>query len=361
MCKDEDAKEKFAELNSAYQILSDDNKRRIYDQTGSTEAAYGMDGGGGGGPFGGGGFHSAEDVFNQFFGGGGPFGGPFSDIFGGGGEGGPFGRGRSMQPERGENIRRSVTITLEEVATGAKRDLALDKATPCGTCHGKGKNPKTKPKKCGECDGTGRITVQQMMFVMQTPCHECGGTGRVQDPCPSCRGNGHTIEHKNFELKIPRGSEDSTMLRMSGLGKPGYNGGPPGDLIMEVKVLPHARYRRKGLNLEMDAEVSLAHAVLGGEIQVPTLTGGEATVVIPRGTQHGDTQIAKGFGLTNRQGNRTGDLIVHLKVRIPKELTSEQHKLFEEYAKTEGTHNYGHASSKSWWKSWPFHRSSSSA
>lgn len=352
--KEPDAKERFAELNESYQILSDDNKRNILDQTGSAEAASGQgDHGMGGDPFGGfhgGGARSAEDIFNQFFGMGGQFGGPFSSAFSGFGGGGE--EFRSTQPERGENIRKSTTITFKESVTGTKRDFMIDKATPCESCHGSGKDPNTKPKKCPTCGGQGRIHARQGFMVFESTCSTCSGTGRLHEPCTPCHGSGYTLENKKYELVIRPGVEDGQLLRMVSLGKPGYNGGPPGDMYMEVKVIPDPIYRRKGQNLEMDAEISLPHAVLGGKICVPGLIDGEVPVEIPAGTQPGDTVVIPKQGVTTK--THTGDLVVHLKVKVPKYLTNEQRQLFEAYAKTEIDDQYKHCNTKSWWSKWPF-------
>lgn len=321
--KEPDAKEKFAEITNAYEVLSDDNKRQMYDQTGSTDPNMGGFGAGGMGGFGG---VNPEDIFRDFFTGGG---------FGGFGEN-PFADAEDVrdQPRHGADSRSTIKVSLREAAFGAVRDITVKKANECGTCHGSGSDPRSKPKKCKVCKGMGRIESRQGFFVMQQTCPSCGGRGETTDDCSSCSGRGYKLENKTVEVKIPKGVDSGSVLRLRGYGEPGFKGGHAGDLFLEIYVTPDPVYKRKNLDLEIECDISLSQAVLGGEIAVPLLDNSTEKVRIPSGTQPGDKLTVKGKGiqLTN---NKVGNLAVILKVKIPKTLTSEQERIMKEFAKVE--------------------------
>lgn len=324
--KEPDAKERFSEITNAYEILSDDNKRQMYDTTGSTDPNAGF-GGFGGGPGG----MNAEDIFRDFFGGG--FGG-----FGGGGAGGenPFADMHDLrsQPRQGGDARQTIRISLREAAFGSKRELGVKKAVNCGTCNGTGEDPKSKPKTCRSCKGHGRIEMRQGFFVMQQTCSNCGGTGKITDDCKSCNGRGYSLQDKKIDVNIPIGVESGSVLRLRGYGEPGFKGGPSGDLFLEIHVLPDPQFKRRGLDLELEHTIPLYQAVLGGETTVTLLDGTVEKVPVPKGTQHGDKTVLKQKGI-KQSSTKSGNLSIVFKVNIPRSLTPEQEKLIEEFARLE--------------------------
>lgn len=328
--KEPDAKERFAEITNAYEILSDDNKRQMYDATGSTDPNMGAGGFGG---FGGAGGHpggmNAEDIFRDFFGGG------FGGFSAGGGEN-PFADMHELrnQPRQGGDARQTVRVSLREAAFGTKRELSVKKAVNCGTCQGTGEDPKSKPKTCRTCKGHGRIEIRQGFFVMQQTCSSCGGTGKITDDCKSCSGRGYHLQDKKIDVNIPVGVESGSVLRLRGYGEPGFKGGPSGDLFLEIHVLPDPQFKRRGLDLEVDHAIPLYQAVLGGETMVTMLDGSQEKVTVSRGTQHGDKLVLKQKGI-KQSASRIGNLTIVLKVNIPRSLTPEQEKMFEEFARLE--------------------------
>ncbi|KAG2393069.1 hypothetical protein C9374_009646 [Naegleria lovaniensis] len=334
-----DAKEKFAELNGAYQILVDDEKRKMYDMTGSTEQAdfAGADGGPFGGGFGGGmSREQAEEIFNQFFGRGGPFGGDFSSAFGGDPFGGMGGRGAAPRgPRQGADVRKSIRISLKEAVTGTKKELRINKAVECTSCGATGVKAGTKPKTCTHCNGTGTMTMQQGFFIMRSTCEACGGSGKLHEDCPSCKGEGYTSEMKTVEVTIPSGVDTGTTLRLPGRGAAGQRGGPPGDMFLEVFVEPDRNFTRKGDDLETKTNISLSQAVLGGSVDINTITDEKVTVHIPSGSQHGDRVVLKGKGVKPKNKFSAGNLNVYLNIQIPRNLTGEQRELFEQFAQLE--------------------------
>lgn len=320
--KSPDAKEKFAELNNAWQILRDKKKRELYDATGSQEAAEGVDPGSN--PFYG---QSAEEIFNQFFGPGGPFGGGFragGDPFGAfGGFGGfDFGFGDTSavhkEPRQGPNVKKAQTISFREAILGTKKEIRVNKVKVCESCRGTGESSSSKPQKCTACNGKGRKTSRSGMFLIEQPCPTCGGTGRTSTPCSACSGKGYSRQWGSIEVTIPEGVETGTVLRLRRMGEPGINGGDPGDMLLEIHVTDDPVFKRKGNDLEIEVPIPFTQAILGGEKYVPTLTGEKVLVKIPPGTQHGDVSVVPGKGVKPKGSFRAGNQRVIWKIEIPR-------------------------------------------
>lgn len=314
---DEEAAEKFKEVNEAYQVLSDSDKRAKYDQFGhaGVDPNFGAGGGGFGGGFGG---------FD--------FGDIFSDIFGGG-----FGGGsqRRNAPRRGNDVRQVVEITFEEAAFGCKKKINLNKMEQCKTCSGSGSKPGTKPITCAHCNGTGQIQTQQrtMLGYMTnvSPCPHCKGTGKIiSDPCPDCRGTGKVRRSKTIEIEIPAGIDDGQTMQLSGQGEPGERGGPSGDLLVTIRVKSHAMFMRDGYDVFLEMPISFAQAALGATLKVPTIDG-VVEYDIPEGTQTGTRFKLRGKGIPYIRGKNRGDQYVTVKVEVPKSLTTKQKELLKEF------------------------------
>ncbi|MFN2938831.1 molecular chaperone DnaJ [Lachnospiraceae bacterium YH-ros2226] len=311
---DKEAEEKFKEASEAYAVLSDKDKRAKYDQFG--HAAF--DGGAGGGGFD---FSGTDfsDIFNDIFGGG--FSG-FGDIFGGGARSNPNG------PRQGANVRSSVRISFEEAAFGCNKELDLYLKEECPTCHGSGAKPGTKKTTCHRCGGKGRIVMQQQSFfgTVQnvTTCPECGGSGQIiEHKCSDCNGTGFISKKKRIEVAIPAGIDDGQSIRIRGKGEPGQNGGPRGDLLVEVRVSQSPEFHREGFDVYSIADISFAQAALGGEILIKTLDGQVLYEVKP-GTQPNTRIRLRGKGIpTIRNANIRGDQYVTLRVLVPTGLTLE--------------------------------------
>lgn len=324
---DKACEERFKEVNEAYEILSDPDKKARYDQYGHAafDPSAGFSGGGGGG------FGDFGDIFSDIFGG---FGG-FGDIFGGGGGG-----RASNAPRKGENIRTNVSISFEEAAFGCKKDITVGRIEQCPDCKGTGCAPGTTPEVCPDCKGTGSVrTTQRTPFgVVQSsgPCQKCRGTGKIiHQPCPACRGMGNVRSQHKLNVTIPAGIDDGQTVSVRGQGSVGANGGPAGDLLVFIIVRPHARFERDGANVVMEQEVSYVQAALGAEIEVPTLDG-NVKLNIPEGTQTGSVFRMKGKGIPFLRGSGRGDQYVTVKVAVPKGLTSSQKELLRQFAASMG-------------------------
>lgn len=310
---DKEAEDKFKEAAEAYEVLSDPEKRKIYDQ-------FGHQGLEGTGFSGGGGF---EDIFSNF-------GDIFEDFFGFGGSR----RGRTRnRVHRGADLRYDLTIDFMEAAFGTEKEISIDKVETCGACGGKGCKPGTEPVVCSLCQGSGQYTQSQGFFTVRTTCSNCGGTGTIiKDPCSTCRGRGRVHANKKVSLKIPAGVDTGSRLRLSGEGESSPNGGPPGDLYVFISVAPHKYFQRNNTDVICLVEISFVQAALGDKIKIKTLTG-EETLKIPAGTQYGETFRLPGEGIASLKTGRRGDQIIQVEIKTPTKLSKKQEKLLKEFEK----------------------------
>lgn len=321
-----EAEEKFKEINEAYSVLSDPDKKSKYDRFGfagvDPNAGGGFGGGSGFGGFGGaGGF---EDIFDMF---GGMFGGGF-----GGGQ-----QRRNNGPKKGRDLQKAITITFEEAAFGCKKELEINKYVACPTCKGEGTKPGTSKKTCPKCGGSGQISQMQRtpfgQFQSVTQCDQCGGTGQINEtPCEDCRGTGKVRKTVKISVDIPGGVDNESVIPIRGQGEPGVNGGPNGDLYIVISVKPHKVFKRNGSDLYLEIPISFDQAALGAEIIVPTLEG-KVSYKVPAGTQPGTTFRLKGKGVRNLRNDRMGDLYVKVNLEVPTKLNHKQKKAIEEMGK----------------------------
>ena len=311
--KAKEAEEQFKEVKEAYEMLSDAKKRAAYDQFGHAGVDPNMGGGRGGDGFGGG----FADAFGDIFG----------DIFGQGGGGR---RGGGPQVYRGNDLSYAMEITLEEAAAGKDSQIRIPSWDECDTCHGSGAKPGTSAKTCSTCNGAGTVHMRQGFFSVQQTCPHCRGTGKIiPEPCTACHGQGKIKKTKTLEVKIPAGINEGMRIRSAGNGEPGTNGGPAGDLYIEIRIKQHEIFERDGDDLHCTVPVQLTSAALGGSIEVPTL-GGKAEIEIPEGTQHGKTFRLRGKGIKGLRSSYPGDLYCHIQVETPVKLTEHQRKLLKE-------------------------------
>ncbi|NLN54115.1 MAG: molecular chaperone DnaJ [Firmicutes bacterium] len=323
---DKDAEKKFKEVKEAYDVLSDPQRRAQYDQFGHAAETGGFGTGGFGG-FGQGdfsGFGGFEDIFDSFFGG---FGGATQTR-------------RSAGPQRGNDLRYDLEITLEQAALGLETTINVPRAESCDSCGGSGAKPGTKPETCSHCHGTGQQQVARNTafgrFVSVQTCQACGGTGSViKERCPDCHGSGRVQRERKIEIKIPPGVETGSRLRVANEGEAGLRGGPPGDLYIVVHVRPHKLFVRQGNDIIIEVPISFTQATLGTELEVPTLTG-KARVKIPAGTQTGTTFRLRGKGIPHLRGYGQGDQHVKVVVKIPKKISNKQKELLREFARLAG-------------------------
>ena len=310
--KSKEAEEKFKEVKEAYEMLSDSQKRAAYDQYGHAGVDPNMRGGMGGGDMGGGFAEAFGDIFGDMFG-----------SQRGGQRGG-------RQVYRGSDLSYSMEVTLEEAAKGKDAQIRIPSWDNCDTCHGSGAKPGTSPKTCGTCGGQGSVQMRQGFFSVQQTCPHCRGTGKIiPEPCTTCSGQGKIKRQKTLEVKIPAGIDDGMRIRSTGNGEPGTNGGPPGDLYIEIRVKDHDIFEREGDDLHCQVPVSFITAALGGEIEVPTLQG-KAAIDIPEGTQAGKQFRLRGKGIKGVRSSYPGDLYCHIVVETPVKLTEYQRKLLRE-------------------------------
>lgn len=322
---DKECEAKFKETNEAAQILGDPEKRAKYDQFGHAafDPSQGFGGGGG---------------FNGDFGGFGGFGG-FGDIFGDLGDLFGFGTGSASRggPRRGESLRASVTLTFEEAAFGCKKELSVSRVDACPDCHGSGCASGTAPETCPDCHGSGSVrTTQRTPFGMVQstgPCPKCGGTGKIiHTPCPTCRGKGNVRRSQKIGITIPAGIDDGQTISLKGKGNAGSGGGPAGDLLVTISVLPHAVFQRDGTSVLSAVSVTFAQAALGDEIEVQTLDG-RVKLTVPEGTQPGTVFRLKGKGIPYLRGSGRGDQFVTVNVAVPKGLSAAQREALHAFAK----------------------------
>jgi molecular chaperone DnaJ len=308
--KAKEAEAKFKEVKEAYEMLSDPQKRAAYDQHGHAGVDPNMRGG--------------AEGFGGF---GESFGDIFGDIFGGGRGGG----GRGRQVFRGNDLSYAMEVTLEEAANGKDAQIRIPSWESCDTCSGSGAKPGTSAKTCGTCQGQGQVQMRQGFFSVQQTCPQCRGVGKViPDPCGTCHGQGQLKKQKTLEVKIPSGIDDGMRIRSTGNGEPGTNGGPAGDLYIEIRLKKHDIFERDGDDLHCSVPISFTKAALGGEIDVPTLNG-KAAIDIPEGTQTGKQFRLRGKGIKGVRSSYPGDLYCHISVETPVKLTEHQRKLLKEF------------------------------
>ena len=310
---DASAEVKFKEAKEAYEMLSDAEKRAAYDQYGHAGVDPNMRGAAGAGGFGG-------------------FGESFGDIFGD-----IFGQARRQQGGggrqvfRGNDLSYAMDISLEEAAAGKKTEIRIPSYDECDTCHGSGAKPGTSAKTCGTCQGQGVVQMRQGFFSVQQNCPHCRGSGKINsDPCSPCHGQGKIKRQKTLEISIPAGIDDGMRIRSTGNGEPGTNGGPPGDLYIEIRLQKHEVFQRDGDDLHCAVPISFTTAALGGEVSVPTLNG-EAAIDLPEGTQTGKQFRLRGKGIKGVRASFPGDLYCHITVETPVKLTEHQRKLLKEF------------------------------
>ena len=324
--KSPNAEEEFKELNEAYDVLSDPNKRAYYDRTGSTPGAAG-----GANPYGGG-YVDFEDIFGGGFGGMGDI---FSSFFSG------MGGGATTRRE-GRDMGVGLRLKLEEVAVGAKKEIVYDRLAPCQDCGGTGLGPGGHEATCPECNGTGRVYTVQHTFLgdMRTTstCSKCGGTGQtIENACPECEGQGRVPDRQRVTVEVPAGIRDSQQLRVTGFGEAGLRGAASGNLIVTCRIEPHEFFEREGDHLHAVTKVSMVQAALGAEIEIDGIMPDEkVNVRIPEGCQNDQVIRVKGKGMPKFRSDLRGDLYVHVGVVIPKKLTKSQRELLEKLAKDLG-------------------------
>jgi len=303
---DEAAAEKFKEATEAFEILADPQKRQLYDRHGHAAFAGGAGGGGGvnvdlGDLFG--------DLLGSFFGGG--------------------QRGRRSGPQRGQDVQALLDITLEETATGVKKQVTIKREDPCEPCGGTGAKPGTKPAPCKRCGGQGVVIQRQGFFQVQTACRSCNGTGQViADPCVNCKGHGKIVGSRVIDVDVPAGVDTGDRIRFTGMGDAGDAGAPRGDLEFAVRVREHRFFQRDGQNLICQWPITFSRAALGGAVEITTLTGQKVKHELGRGTQTHEVIRLAGHGLPSRRGGRKGDLLVQVVIDTPQTLSAEQEALF---------------------------------
>lgn len=315
-----EAEDRFKEVNAAYEVLSDSEKRAMYDR-------YGTEGPPGLGGFDFGGMRDPFDIFAEVFGNFGGFGG--------------FGRTGRAGPRRGNDLRTSLDISFQEAAFGADKEVEVRRQELCPVCDGSGAEPGTSPETCPECNGSGQTRqVQHTLlgsFVNISTCPRCQGQGTVvKTPCHECRGSGRTYATRHIQVSIPAGVDDGVTIRVSGQGEPGEHNGPPGNLYITLNVKPHEYFKRRGNDIILELRINVAQAALGDTVTVPTLDG-DRQITIPAGTQSGAIFRLRGLGVPQLRGSGRGDELVVTQVAVPKHLTEEQRELFQELGSTLGT------------------------
>ncbi len=322
------AEAQFKEVNEAYEVLKDANKKAAYDRYGHAAFENGMGGGGhpGGGFRGQGDFASAfSDVFDDLFG----------DFMGRGGQGG--GRTRAA---RGNDLRYNLRISLEEAYNGLQKTINVPSAVGCTSCKGTGAEGGSEPVTCPTCSGMGKVRAQQGFFTVERTCPTCNGMGQtIKNPCKTCHGAGRVEKERSLSVNIPAGVETGTRIRLAGEGEAGMRGGPTGDLYIFIEVTEHRLFQRDGTNLYCRVPVSMVDASLGGDIEVPTIDGGRSRVKIPEGSQSGRQMRLRGKGMPALRGGNHGDMFIELSVETPVKLTSKQKELLREFDKLSAENN----------------------
>ncbi len=315
-----DAEEQFKELNQAYEILKDPEKKAAYDRFGHAAFDGGMGGGRPGGGFGGQGeFSSAfSDVFDDLFG----------DFMGGGGQRG----GGRQRATRGSDLRYNLRVSLEEAYTGAQKSINVPTSVSCEGCNGTGAESGAEPQTCPTCSGMGKVRAQQGFFTVERTCPTCSGMGQIiKNPCKVCAGAGRTEKERALSVNIPGGVDTGTKIRLAGEGEAGLRGGPTGDLYIFIELQDHALFQRDGIHLFCQVPVSMASAALGGDIEVPTIDGGRSRVKIPGGSQSGRRMRLRSKGMPALRGGGSGDMMIELAVETPVNLTARQKEILREF------------------------------
>lgn len=317
---DKASEEKFKEINEAYQVLTDSQKKAQYDQYGTTDMNGGFDGNAGGFDFNNmGGF---GDIFDTFFGGG-------------------FSNGRRRGgPEKGSDLEASINLTFEEAIFGVEKEISINRNETCSNCNGSGSKPGTSPKTCDKCGGTGQIKVERNTplgsFVSMNTCDKCGGKGKIiSEPCTVCRGNGKQRKQRKIKINIPAGVDTGNVMPLRGQGENGSNGGPSGDLYINIRVSNHSKFKRKGNDIYLDEHVSFSKAAFGTELKVPTVDG-DVKYNLPEGTQPGAVFRLKGKGVPRVNGHGRGDQYVTIIVEVPKALNEKQKNALKAFMEASG-------------------------
>lgn len=325
---DKAAEKKFKEISEAYEVLSDERKRQMYDQYGADAVRGGGMGGGAGG------FANMDEALRTFmgaFGGGGDS--IFESIFG-------FEGGQDTGPRAGASKKMNLTISFEESMKGIEKEVILNNFVSCSSCHGSGAAKSTSLKTCSTCKGRGQVHQSRGFFSMSAPCHTCQGRGQIiTDPCTLCKGQGRIKEKQNVKIKIPAGIDNGMRLRMAGYGDAGEDGGPKGDLFVFIQVEPHSFFIRQDDNIHVEVPITFTEAALGCKKELPTVLGASCKLPIPEGTQSGKTIKIRSEGAPNVHGHGRGDMIVKIVVETPVGLSDKQKELLKAFGETEGAHN----------------------